>query len=269
MKRISTLLNVFLAGILAYVVTASVLPNFNSRAATLTLTPQVAQSACDSSRTIKVTGSAVINVVPDRALIQLGVQSNGVTPDDVQATNGIAMQKVINAVQAMGVEQKDIATDWYIIEPIYDDYTSLYIKGYRINNIIAVTLRDVSKLSILIANTLKAGANQVVNVELYTSELRNHRDQARELAMKAAEEKARDLATTAGAETGCVLYIEENSWSYYNGWWYGQNSRNLWNQNAVQNADPSGSTGFSGDAEPVSLGQISVRAEVSATFSLK
>ena len=269
MKKYSTLLNAFLVGVLAFVVAASVLPNLRGRAATPTPTPQALQAACDSSRTINVTGSAMINVVPDRALIQLGIQSNGVTPDDVQAVNGIAMQKVINAVQAMGVLPKDIATDWYIIEPIYDDYTSLYIKGYRINNIIAVTLRDVSKLSSLIAGTFKAGANQVVNVELYTSELRTYRDQARELAMKAAAEKARDLASAAGAEAGCVLHIDENSWSYYNGWWYGQNSSNLWTQNTVQNASPSGGTGSGSDAEPVSLGQISVRAEVSVTFSLK
>lgn len=269
MKKSSTLLNTILVSVLAFVVAASVLPNLRGRAATPAPTPQADQPACDPSRTINVNGSAIVNVVPDRALVQLGLQSNGVTPDDVQAVNGISMQKVINAVRAMGVLPKDIATDWYIIEPIYDDYTSLYIKGYRINNIIAVTLRDLSKLSNLIAGTLKAGANQVVNVELYTSELRTYRDQARELAMKAAAEKARDLAMVAGAEAGCVLHIDENSWSYYNGWWYGQNSSNLWTQNTIQNASPSGGTGTGSDAEPVSLGQISVRAEVSVTFSLK
>ena len=269
MKKYSTLINAILVGVLAFIVAASVLPNLKGWAATPSPTPQAVLPACDSDRTINVTGSAVVNVVPDRALIQLGVQSNGVTPDDVQAANGIAMQKVVNAVRAMGVLPKDIATDWYIIEPIYDDYASLYIKGYRINNIIAVTLSDVCKLSNLIAATLKAGANQVVNVELYTSMLRTYRDQARDLAMNAAAEKARDLASAAGAEAGCVLHIDENSWSYYNGWWYGQSSSNLWTQNAVQNAAPSSGTGSGGDAEPVSLGQISVRAEVSVTFSLK
>ena len=269
MNKFPTLLNAVLAGVLALVAVASVLPNASGRAATPTPTQQTDQSVCDSSRTINVTGSAVVNVVPDRVLVQLGIQSNGVTVDSVQATNAAAMQKVVQVVQAMGVQPKDIATDLYIIEPIYDDYSSLYIKGYRINNLLAVTLRDASKVSNLIAATLKAGANQVVNVELYTSELRTHRDQARELAVKAAAEKARDLATTAGAEAGCVLHIDENSWSYYNSGWYGQNSSNLWTQNTVQNADPSGGMGSEGDAEPASLGQISVRAEVSVTFSLK
>jgi uncharacterized protein YggE len=138
---------------------------------------------------------------------------------------------------------------------------------------VAITLRDVQKTSVVIAAALEAGANQVINVEFYTSDLRKYRDQARDLAMKAAQEKAQALATSAGAEAGCVLNITENSWSYYNGWWYGR-SQNLWTQNTVQNAAPGDGAGKSGAGnsatdEPISLGQISVKAEVSATFALK
>jgi hypothetical protein len=190
------------------------------------------------------------------------------TPGAVQEINARDIQKVIRALQKLGIESKDIATDWYVIEPVYESYDSLYIKGYRINNVVAVTLRDVSQASAVISAALEAGANQVVNVEFYTSELRKYRDQARQLAMKAAVEKAQALAGAAGTETSCVLSIHENTWSYYNGWWYGRD-RNLWTQNTVQNAAPSSGAGSSGDAEPVSLGQISVRAEVGLTYGLK
>ena len=119
--------------------------------------------------------------------------------------------------------------------------------------------------------SLEAGANEVVNVEFYISDLRKYRDQARELAMQAAKEKAQDLASTAGTETGCVMSINENTWSYYNGWGYWRRDQyNLWAQNAVQNAAPNGgSEGALTEAGPVNPGQISVRAEVSASFSLK
>jgi hypothetical protein len=156
-----------------------------------------------------------------------------------------------------------------VIQPVYDDYDSLYIKGYRIYNVIAITLRDISKVNKVIGAALGAGANQVVNVEFYLSNLRKYRDQARDLAMKAASEKADDLASAAGAETGCVMNINENTWSYYNSGWYGQ-SRDLWTQNVMQNATPSGGDTMAlTDGGPVNLGQISVRAEVSASFSLK
>ncbi len=268
MKHIPTILNAILAAVLVFLLLSAGLPTLSAQAAPPSPTPQP-QPACDSNRSVQVTGSALINVTPDRALIQLGVQSNGATPEAVQIANSVAILKVMKALLARGVEAKDIATDVYVIEPVYENYDSLYIKGYRINNIVAVTLRDVKTTSTILAAALSAGANQVVNVEFYTSELRKYRDQARELAMKAAKEKAQALANAAGAEAGCVLNISENSWSYYNGGWYGGN-QNTWTQNTVQNAAPSGagSGGSAGD-EPISLGQISVKAEVGATFGLK
>jgi uncharacterized protein YggE len=224
---------------------------------------------CDPSRTVQVSGSALINILPDRATVQLGVQSNGVTPDEVQLSNSAAMQKVVKALKAQGIEDRDIATNIYVVEPVYEEYNSLFIKGYRINNMVAVTLRDVAKTSLVITAALKAGANQVINVDFFTSELRKYRDQARELAVKAAQEKAQALAKAAGSEAGCPLQLSENSWSYYNGWWYG-NNQNAWTQNVVQNAAPSGGSGNgSSSEEPISLGQISVKAEVTATFALK
>jgi hypothetical protein len=230
-----------------------------------------AQTSCDPNRSIHVSGTAIVNALPDRVLIQLGVQSNGRTPKEVQARNASTISKVIKTVKALGVEAKDISTDHYIIQPVYDPYDSLNIDGYRIHNIISITMRDVDIASDVIAAAFQEGANQVVNVEFYTSELRKYRDQAREMAMKAASEKASALSQAAGANTDCVLNISENSWSYFNGhnWWYGGNNQNLWTQNAVQNAAPTGGETPSNDDSPVSAGHISIRAEVSVTFALR
>jgi uncharacterized protein YggE len=276
MKQISTIVNTILACVLIFFLLSTGLPNFHAQAAPPTPTAEPASqpdAPCDASRVVQVSGTAVVNVVPDRALIQLGVQSNGRSPKEVQARNSASINQIVKALKILGIDSKDIATDWYIIEPIYEDYDSLYIKGYRIYNIIAVTMRDVEKTSEAIAVAFQAGANQVVNVEFYTSELRKYRDQARELAIKAAQEKAGLLANGAGAEAGCVLNINENVWSYYNGWWwFGRgNNNNLWTQNVVQNAAPATGSGEGALSEggPVSLGQISIRAEVTASFSLK
>jgi uncharacterized protein len=240
--------------------------------ATQTATAEPTQeTACNPDRSIHVTGTAVVNVSPDRALIQLGVQSNGKTPKEVQARNAATIQDVIKAVKALGVEAKDISTDHYVIEPLYKPYDSLQIDGYRIYNVISITMREVDKTSEAIAASFQEGANQVVNVEFYTSELRKYRDQAREMAIKAASEKATALSQAAGADTDCVLTISENSWSYFNGWnwWNGGNSQNLWTQNAVQNVAPSSSELPSNEDTPVSTGQISIRAQVDVTFALK
>ena len=276
MKKLSLILNALLAFAMFLILVVFGLPPASAQAAP---TAEAAAGAvkepeliCETGRSVQVSGTAVVNVTPDRVLIQMGVQSNGVTPQGVEAANSATINKMIRALKALGIDEKDIVTDWYVIDPIYDDSNSLTIEGYRIYNIVAITLRDISKVNKVIVASLKAGANQVVNVEFYLSDLRKYRDQARDLAMKAAQEKARDLASAAGAQTGCVMSINENTWSSYNGgWnrWYGQ-SQNLWMQNTVQNVAPtSGEGGALTEAGPVNLGQISVRAEVSASFSLR
>ena len=276
MKHISTIINTILAVVLILILLTISLPTFHAQAATTTPEPQPTQeskSTCNNSRTVQVSGTAVVNIQPDRALIQLGVQSNGKTAREVQARNARTINNVIKAVKTLGVETKDISTNHYVIEPVYIPYNSLNVDGYRIYNTISITMRDVSKSSDAIAAAFQAGANQVVNVDFYTSELRKYRDQARAMAMKAASEKASALAQAAGSSTDCALNISENSWSYFNGWnwWNGGNNQNIWTQNAVQNAAPasSGNGTPSSDDSPVSAGQISVRAEVSVTFALK
>jgi hypothetical protein len=228
----------------------------------------VNEDACKTGRTVQVSGAAVINVVPDRALIQLGVESNGTTPDGVQNANFQAIQKVIRAVRALGIEDKDIATDYYIVMPVYESYSSLTIKGYRLDNTVSITVRDVNLADDVIIAALKAGANEVQDVDFYTTELRKFRDQARDLAMKAANEKAAALASAAGAQTGCIVSISENSWAQYYGMWRGGREATQWAQNVIQNAAPSASQPR-GDDSPLSLGQIAVRAEVNASYSLK
>jgi len=273
MKQFSTVVNTALTCTLIFLLVSIGLPSFKAYAAAPTPSPQQTQPACDSTRAINVSGTAVVNVKPDRALIQLGVQSNGRSAKEAQAENSKTINQVTKALNKLGIDSKDITTDWYMIEPLYEDYDSLHIKGYRIHNIIQITMRDVEKTNDAIVASFQAGANQVENVEFYTSELRKYRDQAREMAMTAASEKAKALAKTAGTDTNCVLTINENTWSYFNywSWWYGRNNnQNLWTQNAVQNMTPAGGGETNTlDDGPVSTGQISIRAEVNASFGLK
>jgi uncharacterized protein YggE len=277
MKQFSIIVNTILACTLTAILFGISLPNSNVSAATPTSTAESTRESqpavCDPTRSIQVSGVAVVNVTPDRALIKLGVQSNGRSAKDAQAKNSDTINKVNKALKALEIESKDIATDWYTIEPMYKDYDSLYIEGYRIYNTIEITVRDVSKANDVMVASFQAGANQVVDVSFYTSELRKYRDQAREMAMQAAQEKAAALARTAGSSIGCVLTITENTQSsfYSGGWgWYGYNSnQNLTTQNTMQNVAPSGGESTSLDDGPLSAGQISIRAEINASFGLK
>ena len=126
-------------------------------------------------------------------------------------------------------------------------------------------LNDVSKFEELFTDLLDAGVNIVHGIEFRTTELRKYRDQARALAIKAAQEKAEALAHTAGRQAGTTLSINENGggwFSPYSSWWgrgYGYSA-----QNVVQDGGGSGST--DGTLAP---GQITVTAHVGITVGLK
>ncbi len=266
MKTLYSFLTIVCGLALGAVLTAAMTtqPLRASAAAQATAAPA---EACDSSRTVQVSGAATINVTPDRVLIKLGVESNNRTPDLVQADNQAAIQRVIEAAKSLGIADKDISTDFYLVHPVYENYDALTIKGYRIDNVVAITLNDVSRTSAVLVAALKAGANEVLDVEFYTSQLRQYRDQARNLAMKAAGEKAQALAEAGGAQTGCLVHIEENTWSYYTGSLWGGRNQALWAQNVVQNA--TGESRPDTGEPPISIGQIAVQAQVNTTFSLR
>jgi hypothetical protein len=267
--KLARYLSVFVVGALLVLGLTTWLPRTSAAPATATPSAPVTSAAgetCEAGRAVHVSGTAVINVTPDRALVQLGAISTDLTPAGVQKSNTAAIQRVVDAVRALGVPDKSIATDRYIIFPVYENYDDMVPKGYRIDNVVAVTLEDVGKTSELIAVALEAGANQVQDVQFYTSELRRYRDQARDLAMKAAREKAEALATAGGAQVGCLMDINENSWSSYYGSGWGGRDRAAWTQNVVQNAP---ADQVPSDETPISVGQIAVRAEISASFSLR
>ena len=261
----SAFYKIVLVGILAVVALNAWKPQSTASA----VAPAAPEPACDASRSVQVSGAAVVYVTPDRALLELGVQSNGATPDSTQAANQQAVQRVTSAVRALGVDAKDIATDYFIVYPVYTDYDALTIKGYRIDNTVSITLRDINLVDDVLLAALKSGANEVQDVQFYTSELRKFRDQARDLAVKASTEKAQALAGAAGAQTGCVISINENTSTQYYGSWRGGRDTALWAQNTIQNALPSQGQAAQADDSPISLGQIAIRAEVNASYSLK
>jgi len=231
--------------------------------------PDVAAAQTGPKGTIRTTGTAVIRVQPDKATLRLGVQTFADAPRESQARNARIVEQVLQAIRDEGVPAQDIATDYFALRPEYDNlkHGERKIVGYWTDNAVVVTLRQVDKLSDVLAAALEAGATTVDDVTFSTTRLRELRDQARAMAVKAAMEKARDLASAASLTAGDAQSISENSWSYYYGLW---NSRGQWanaQQNVMQVASSSGAPQL--DDGEFSLGQIVVQAQVDLTVAIK
>jgi uncharacterized protein YggE len=215
---------------------------------------------------ISVSGSSAIRVQPNRVVILFGVETFARTPSSAQSQNARKSRAVVNAIRALDIAERHIATANFTIQPRYEDYDRNIINGYGAQNTIAVTLRDVQKLEPVLVEALEAGASTVDGIEFSVTNLRELRDRARDQAVQAALEKAEAMAGAAGMAVGSVTHINEGSGGYYFGSWYGRNRQWTNFQNVVQELSAEGAITL--EDGTVSLGQIVVQAQISLSAEL-
>lgn len=229
------------------------------------VTPLTAQS---DERQITVSGEAEVRVVPDEVLITLGIETSDKDLATAKADNDRRSGRVIAAAEEHGVKSEHLQTDYLQIEPRYrDNYVARDFIGYFVRRTIVVRLQDVGRFEDLLSAALEAGANYVHGIDFRTTELRQHRDRARALALTAASEKAEAMANELDQDLGEPRSIREDyygSWSWYGSWW-GSSGRGAMSQNVVQTA---GSRPMQLEG-PTSPGQISVTARVTVSFELR
>jgi len=90
-----------------------------------------------------------------------------------------------------------------------DETGKRVFRGYEVSKIVVVKLTDISRFEEFFAEVLKTGITEVGNVSFETSKFRENRVQARELAMKAAREKAVAMAAAVNQRIGKAIYIQE------------------------------------------------------------
>lgn len=160
-------------------------------------------------RIVRVVGTAEVKVVPDRAVVELGVQKQDPNAAAAKAATDRAARQILAALRSHGVDDKDMQTTYLSLRP--ESYTR---KGVRISYFVAdetltITVHDLSKIDALLDALVGAGGNRIDSITYETSDLRKYRDQARDLAVKAAREKAGALAQALGQEIGKAYSIDE------------------------------------------------------------
>jgi uncharacterized protein len=231
-----------------------------------------AQLRADGPRpSITVTGEALVTATPDKILITLGIETWDADVVAAKDRNGAILKKALAAMRALGVADKDDQTDHLSIEPRWkDDYRHDTFIGFFVRNGLVVTLTAVGTVEPLLTSVLKAGVNYVHDIDFQTTTVRSLRDRARELALRAATEKATAMAAVLGQSIGAPLQISESyagtPWSFSSSWsgWRPGRAPGMM-QNVTQAAG--GEAGPPG--ETVALGKIGIRAGVSVTFELK
>src|SRR5262249_16389885 len=118
-------------------------------------------------------------------------------------------RRLLASLHANGIEDKDIQTTYLSLRPQFDYRKGMRISYFAAEQTMTITVRDISKLDALVESLVKAGGNRIDSIQYETSELKKRREQARDLAVKGAGEKAQALAAALGQQIGKAQTIEE------------------------------------------------------------
>jgi uncharacterized protein YggE len=211
---------------------------------------------------ITVTGQAEMMVVPDEVAFSLSVVSMEKELPAAQAKNDEIVKALLALARQYQVPANKVQTGYISVSQRFtdEDVTKKppVFLGYTVTKNVGIILQDVSKAESLLADIFKSGVSSIQGVSFRTSQLRKYKDQARAMAIKAAQEKAIALTKEIGQSIGKAYTITEESPNTYA---YSQNRSNNFAIDGVSTSASEGST--------LALGQISITAQVTVSFELK
>jgi uncharacterized protein len=202
----------------------------------------VAQSV--TNHTIAVGGHGEVDVAPDMATLQVGVQTNGNDAQAALANNATKMSAVIAAIQGFNVPTSHIKTSDLSIW--YDSDHNTYV----VSHTVTVNLDGTSTVGQVLDAAVAAGANNSWGVTFGLKDDSAARSQALQAAIADARGRANSMATSLGVSITGVGSASETSYSAPQPIVYA----------AKAAAAPAPST-------PVQAGQLTITADVSVVYT--
>jgi uncharacterized protein YggE len=153
---------------------------------------------------IVVNGRGEVQVAPDRARVQVGVETQAKTALLASQESNRKQAAILTAVRALGIPAAQIQTLNYSVMPIqrYDEKTQrTLIDGYRVSNIVQIETDKIEQAGPIIDAGLTSGANRVAGLDFLVKD----RTKAQELALTKAVEQARRQAEVAAKAAGGLV----------------------------------------------------------------
>ncbi len=158
-------------------------------------------------RTVTVTGDAVIEAAPDRAIVRIGVQTDGQTAQATLAQHEQDVQNVLTAVRRLGVADRQIEIETLSLGERWADGGRR--DGFTANRVVAVTVDDLRLVPDLVATAVSEGANRLDGLVYTIQDPDRFEDQALEQAFARARVKAERLAAASGVRRGARVEVHE------------------------------------------------------------
>ncbi|WP_208591572.1 SIMPL domain-containing protein [Gracilibacillus suaedae] len=161
----------------------------------------------ENGHSILVIGNGMVSVEPDQALVILGVKTENVNLQKAQDDNAEMTNNVIQALLQENIPQNHIKTHDYRIDINYDYKEGIEIfRGYRVTNLLQVTITPISKVGSIIDIAVDQGANIVRNIQLTTANQDRYYQSALRRAVENTQVKASLIAQELGVTVSSVPY---------------------------------------------------------------
>lgn len=164
--------------------------------------------------TITVNGQGTVQVAPDRATVNIGVQTQAPTAAQALDANSREVERVVARLKNEGIPADAIRTSNVNVFPIttYDPDTGKQTtQGYQAENTVTVTVDDTELLGKVLAGAAEAGSNYIYGLGFTLRDPTEASAQALAKAMAQARTKAEGLAQAAGVKLGDVVALREAS----------------------------------------------------------
>jgi hypothetical protein len=178
--------------------------------------------------TISVSGKGEVLAVPDVVVFSYSVSEEGKTVKDAQKQATEKSNKALSFLKDQNIDEKDIKTTAYNVYPKYDyDTRALYpcsqyscppskqiISGYEVSQSVEVRVRDTEKAGDILAGI---GSLEVQNVSGLSFEVDDEDKlvrEARQAAIKDAQDKAKALAKDLGVRLGKLVSFDDQNAGY-------------------------------------------------------
>lgn len=180
-------------------------------ALTLITTPVFAQNNANIATPpqIAVASRGEVKVTPDKATIQISVQTRATTAAAAATENASKQKAVIDAMKALGLKDADISTSGYTVNPEqrYEPNKEPVVVAYTVTNSLSVEVKSLKLVGPVIDASLAKGANMVNSLQFSSSNTDNARRTAIALAIEHARADADVAAKAAGGSLGGLLEV--------------------------------------------------------------
>jgi len=221
---------------------------------------------------ITVSGTAEVLIAPDEVVCSLDVIKTNKDLQTAKRLNDESVGKILELTRRFSISPQNVQTTQISLDMKYesirdaktrvfsdegDEIGKRVFKGYEVSKTVTVRLTDISRFDAFFAEVLQTGVSSVNSVRFETSKLRENKDKAREMAMKAAKEKATAMAAAVGQNIGRAIKITEGNIG----------GQPLVNYSA--NSNVAGTTGvFTESLVTFAPGSIKIEAQVTVSFQL-